>query len=140
MDVVQRRGRFGRPIAEFLGLQRMIADMAIAVEAARPMVWRAARSAGPNGFADPHLAAQAKILAAEAAVQVTNRALPLRGAAGHARAHPMRRHVRDARMFRIAGGTAQVPRTLVAPSVLGMRIPQTRGGRMREAGRGLAAA
>ncbi len=133
VSFVKRREQFGRPIAEFQGLQWMIADMTIAVEAARLMIWRAARSAGPNGFPDPALAAQAKILAAETAVKVTNDALQLWGAAGYARAHPMERHVRDARMFTIAGGTAQVLRTLVASSVLDMRIPQTRDGWLRGA-------
>ncbi|MCS6922654.1 MAG: acyl-CoA dehydrogenase family protein, partial [Elioraea sp.] len=71
----KRREQFGRPIAEFQGLQWLLAEMAIGIEAARLMIWRAARSAGPAGFPDPVLAAQAKILAAETAVKVTNDAL-----------------------------------------------------------------
>jgi alkylation response protein AidB-like acyl-CoA dehydrogenase len=136
---VKRREQFGRPIAEFQGLQWMIADMTVAVEAARLMLWRAARSVGPNGFPDPHLAAQAKILAAETAVKVTNDALQLWGSAGYGRDNPMERHVRDARMFTIAGGTAQILRNLVAGRVLGMKLPQTREGYLREAEKRLAA-
>ncbi|GIX11670.1 3-sulfinopropanoyl-CoA desulfinase [Elioraea sp.] len=135
----KRREQFGRPIAEFQGLQWMIADMTVAVEAARLMLWRAARSLGPNGFPDPFLAAQAKILAAETAVRVTNDALQLWGSAGYGRDNPMERHVRDARMFTIAGGTAQILRNLVAARVLGMRLPQTRDGYLREAERRAAA-
>ncbi|MCS6920554.1 MAG: acyl-CoA dehydrogenase family protein, partial [Elioraea sp.] len=133
------REQFGRPIAEFQGLQWLLADMAVAIEAARLMIWRAARSAGRAGFPDPMLAAQAKILAAETAVKVTNDALQIWGAAGYARAHPMERHVRDARMFTIAGGTAQILRNLVASDVLGMRLPQTRDGWLKEAERRRAA-
>jgi alkylation response protein AidB-like acyl-CoA dehydrogenase len=136
---VQRREQFGRKIAEFQGLQWMIADMTVAVEAARLMLWRAARSVGPNGFPDPHLAAQAKILAAETAVKVTNDALQLWGSAGYGRDAPMERHVRDARMFTIAGGTAQILRNLVAGRALGMKLPQTRDGYLREAEKRLAA-
>lgn len=133
------REQFGRPIAEFQGLQWLLADMAVAIEASRLMIWRAARSAGPAGFPDPVLAAQAKILAAETAVRVTNDALQIWGAAGYARANPMERHVRDARMFTIAGGTAQILRNLVAGHVLGMRLPQTRDGWLRAAERPRAA-
>jgi alkylation response protein AidB-like acyl-CoA dehydrogenase len=136
---IKRREQFGRPIAEFQGLQWMIADMTVAVEAARLMLWRAARSAGPNGFPDAFLAAQAKILAAETAVKVTNDALQLWGSAGYGRDAPMERHVRDARMFTIAGGTAQILRNLVAGRVLGMKLPQTREGYLRQAEKRLAA-
>lgn len=135
----KRREQFGRPIAEFQGLQWMIADMAVAVEAARLMIWRAARSVGPNGFPDPFLAAQAKILAAETANRVTSDALQLWGSAGYGRDAPMERHMRDARMFTIAGGTAQILRNLVASRVLGMRLPQTREGYLRAAEKRAAA-
>jgi len=130
---VQRREQFGRPIAEFQGLQWMLADMAIALDAARALIWRAARSAGPAGFPDRMLAAQAKVLASETAIRVTNDALQLWGAAGYSRDNPMERHVRDARMFTIAGGTAQVLRTQIAATLLGRRLPQTRDGYLREA-------
>ena len=133
------REQFGRPIAEFQGLQWMLADMAVAVDAARAMVHRAARSRGPNGFPDPVLAAKAKILAAETAVKVTNDALQVWGSAGYARDNPMERMVRDARMFTIAGGTAQILRNLVAANLLGMKLPQTRDGWLRQAERRAAA-
>jgi alkylation response protein AidB-like acyl-CoA dehydrogenase len=129
----QSREQFGRPIAEFQGLQWMLADMAIELDAARAMIWRAARSAGPAGFPDRMLAAQAKVLASDTAIRVTNNALQIWGAAGYSRDNPMERHVRDARMFTIAGGTAQVLRTQIAASLLGRRLPQTRDGYLREA-------
>jgi alkylation response protein AidB-like acyl-CoA dehydrogenase len=135
----KRRVQFGRPIAEFQGIQWMLADMAVAIDAARAMVHRAARSQGPNGFPDPVLAAKAKILAAETAVKVTNDALQVWGSAGYARDNPMERLVRDARMFTIAGGTAQILRNLVAGSVLGMKLPQTREGWLRASERRAAA-
>jgi alkylation response protein AidB-like acyl-CoA dehydrogenase len=126
MAFVKEREQFGRPIAEFQGLQWMVADMAIGINAARLSLHQAALSADP--FPDPLLAAQAKIIASETANMVTNQALQLFGARGYSRDYPMERAVRDARMFTIAGGTAQVLRTLVASRLLDMKLPQTRGG------------
>jgi alkylation response protein AidB-like acyl-CoA dehydrogenase len=127
----RRRRQFGRPIAEFQGLGWMLADMSIKLEAARALVWQAARSAGPAGFPDRLAAARAKVLAADTAIEVTNAALQIWGAAGYSRENPMERAVRDARMFAIAGGTAQVLRTQVAEQILGQKLPQTRDGFLR---------
>ena len=124
---VKTREQFGRPICEFQGLQWMLADMAIGLDAARAMVHRAAASAG-DGFPDPLLAAEAKVIASETAIKVTNDALQMFGAMGYSRNLPMERHVRDARMFTIAGGTAQVLRTLIASRILDRKLPQTRDG------------
>jgi alkylation response protein AidB-like acyl-CoA dehydrogenase len=74
------------------------------------------------------MAARAKLLASETAIKVANDALQVWGAAGYSRDNPMERAVRDARMFTIAGGTAQMLRTLIASDVLGRRFPQTRDG------------
>jgi alkylation response protein AidB-like acyl-CoA dehydrogenase len=122
------REQFGRPIAEFQGLQWMLVDMSIAVEAARLMIYKAAGSDGEAGFPDVTDAARAKIMAAEVAVKVTNDALQVFGAAGYSRNLPMERMVRDARMFTIGGGTAQILRTVVASRILGRKLPQTRDG------------
>ena len=127
VDFVQQREQFGRPIAEFQGLQWMLADMSIGLAAAQALIWKAAAS-GAGGFPDMALAAQAKVLAAETAVKVTNDALQLHGAAGYSRARAVERMVRDARMFTIGGGTAQVLRTQIASSILDRKLPQTREG------------
>jgi alkylation response protein AidB-like acyl-CoA dehydrogenase len=124
----QTRRQFGRPIAEFQGLGWMLADMSIEVEAARALIHRAARSAGPAGFPDRLAAAQAKVFASEMAIRVTNNALQVWGAEGYSRDNPVERYLRDARMFAIAGGTAQVLRTQVAEQILGRKLPQTRDG------------
>ncbi len=131
LDFVQQRRQFGRPIAEFQGLGWMLADMSIKLEASRALIWQAAASAGPNGFPDRLMAARAKVLAADSAVDVTNMALQLWGAAGYSRENPMERAVRDARMFPIAGGTAQILRNQVAEQLLGRKLPQTRDGMLK---------
>jgi len=124
---VKERHQFGRPIAEFQGLQWKLADMSIGLEASRALLHKAARNAG-EGFPDMREAAQAKILASETAIMVTNEALQLHGAAGYSRNLPVERMLRDARMFTIGGGTAEILRTQVAGSILGMKVPQTRDG------------
>ena len=127
---LKKREQFGRPIAEFQGLQWMVADMAIRLEAARSLIWRAAtsRGSGTSPFPDPAMAAQAKVFASETCIGVANDALQLFGAAGYSRNSPMERICRDVRMFTIGGGTAQILRTVVASRVLDMKLPQGRGG------------
>ena len=134
LGFTQEREQFGRPICEFQGLQWMLADMSIQLEAARMMLWRAAASAtdpvldGLRPFPDATQAAQAKIFASEMAIKVTNDALQLHGAAGYSRNNPLERMARDARMFTIGGGTAQILRTVVASRLLDRKLPQTRAG------------
>jgi len=122
------REQFGRPIAEFQGLQWMLADMATRLEAARALIWKAAAG---SGFPDMLEAAQAKLFAAETAEAVTHDALQIFGAAGYSRNRPLERMSRDARMFSIAGGTTQILRTVIAARVLGRRLPQRRDGHVR---------
>jgi len=101
--------------------------MSIQLAAARALIYKVACDAG-EGFPDRLQAAQAKILAADTGVRVTNDALQIFGAMGYSRNLALERKVRDARMFPIAGGTAQILRTQVAGSILGIRTPQSRDG------------
>ena len=130
LNFSKEREQFGRPIAEFQGLQWMLADMSVQLEAARALLHKAALSAGHNGspFPDPTLAAQGKIFTSEMALKVTTDALQVFGARGYSRNHPMERLARDARMFTIGGGTAQILRTVVASRILESKLPQTRDG------------
>jgi len=123
------REQFGRPIHEFQGLQWMLADMSVQLAAAEALCYKAAGKAG-DGFPDANEAAQAKIFTSEMAIKVTNDALQVFGAAGYSRNNPMERIARDARMFTIGGGTAQILRTVVASRILNTKLPQTRDGYM----------
>lgn len=138
LDYVKEREQFDRPIAEFQGLQWMLADMSVQLEAARSLTYRAAASRGPNDspFPDPTMAAQAKIFTAEASIKVVSDALQAFGAAGYSRRNPLERMYRDVRMFTIGGGTAQILRTVVASRILDMKLPQTRDGFTKLATRG----
>jgi hypothetical protein len=126
LDYAQRREQFGRPICEFQGLQWMLADMSTQLAAARLLIHQAA--AGGGEFPDVTEAAQAKVFASEMAIKVTNDALQIFGAAGYSRNLPLERMVRDARMFTIGGGTAQILRTVIAAQLLERKLPQTRDG------------
>ena len=134
LEFSRERNQFGRPICEFQGLQWMLADMHIQIEAARLLLRKAAagnsESSGGNGngFPDMLEAAQAKIFASEMAIKVTNDALQIFGSSGYSRNFPLERMARDARMFTIGGGTTQILRTVVASALLERKLPQTRDG------------
>ena len=136
LEYSQQREQFGRPICEFQGLQWMLADMHTQLEAARLLLRKAACS-GKKGFPDMLEAAQAKIFASEMAIKVTNDALQIFGSAGYSRNLPLERMVRDARMFTIGGGTAQILRTVVASALLDRKLPQTRDGHFKLAEKGV---
>ncbi len=133
LNYAGKREQFGRPIAEFQGLQWMLADMSVQIAAGRSLLHHAARSSGhgDSAFPDPTLAAQAKIFISEMAIKVTTDALQVFGARGYSRNFPMERLARDARMFTIGGGTAQILRTVVASRILDRKLPQTRDGFVR---------
>lgn len=124
------RKQFGRPLAEFQGLQWMIADMDAQVHASRLMLFEAAQSAEWDGnrFPDMMMAARAKAFASESAIKVVSDALQMFGARGYGDQEPLERMYRDVRMFTIGGGTAQILKTQVAGAVLGIKTPQSRGG------------
>ncbi len=129
------RHQFGRPLAEFQGLQWMIADMDANVHAARLLLHEAAQSNGPNGssFPDPMLTARAKMFASEMAINVVSDSLQMFGARGYGDQEPLERMYRDVRMFTIGGGTAQILKTQVGSKLLGIKAPQTRDGYLHAA-------
>ena len=133
LEFSKERKQFGRPICEFQGLQWMLADMHIQIEATRLLLRKAAAGNVKNPcnvceFPDMLEAAQAKIFASEMAIKVTNDALQIFGSSGYSRNFPLERMARDARMFTIGGGTAQILRTVVASALLEEKLPQTRDG------------
>ena len=136
LEYSQQRDQFGRPICEFQGLQWLLVDMHTQLEAARLLLRKAAAGVSKHGFPDMLEAAQAKIFASEMAIKVTNDALQIFGSAGYSRNMPLERMVRDARMFTIGGGTAQILRTVVASALLDRKLPQTRDGHFKLAAKG----
>ena len=127
---LKQRRQFGRPLAEFQGLQWMLADMDAGVHASRLLLREAALSRGPDNspFPDVMMAARAKMFASEVAIKVVGDALQMFGARGYGDREPLERMYRDVRMFTIGGGTAQILKTQIAGKLLGIKTPQTRDG------------
>ena len=113
----QEREQFGRPISEFQGIQWMLADMKVKIDAARLLIYRAVIN-GEQGFPSRLEAATAKVFSNEMAVEVTNSALQIFGGYGYSREYPMEWLVRFARGWTIAGGTAQIQRNNIAAELL----------------------
>ncbi|MDD9910733.1 MAG: acyl-CoA dehydrogenase family protein [Ahrensia sp.] len=122
------RHQFGRPLAEFQGLQWMLADMDTKLHAARLLIHEAAQSTHERDerFPDPTMAARAKLFASEAAIEIVNNSMQMLGARGYSDQEPLERMYRDVRMFTIGGGTAQILRTQIAGSILDIKTPQRR--------------
>ncbi|MEW6262715.1 MAG: acyl-CoA dehydrogenase family protein [Thermodesulfobacteriota bacterium] len=125
-DYIQVRKQFGRELCEFQGLQWMLADMAVKVEAMRLLIYRAAHSFDAGHPEAALHAALAKTYANEAAFEVANAALQLHGAYGYSSEFPLERMVRDVRAFQIAGGSTQILRNTIASLVLKRRFSQRR--------------
>ncbi|MCP2170002.1 acyl-CoA dehydrogenase family protein [Goodfellowiella coeruleoviolacea] len=115
---VKERKQFGTAIADFQGVQFMLADMAMKVEAARHMVYvsaaRAERGEANLGF----ISAAAKCFASDVAMEVTTNAVQLFGGAGYTRDFPVERMMRDAKITQIYEGTNQIQRMVMARSLL----------------------
>jgi alkylation response protein AidB-like acyl-CoA dehydrogenase len=121
----RERRQFGRPVTDFQNTQFKLADMAIDIEAARLLVYRAAANAQAT-ITDRYESSLAKVYAAEMAIRVTSQAIQLLGGEGFSREHPVERMFRDARAFTLAGGSAEMQRLGIATKILGHSIPQRR--------------
>jgi len=120
----QERVQFGKELCEFQGIQWMLADMAVKVEAMRLLIYRAAASVDSGSPDGPLHAALAKTYANEAAFEVANAALQIHGGYGYSREFPLERMVRDVRAFQIGGGSTQILRNLIASLILKRRFGQ----------------
>jgi alkylation response protein AidB-like acyl-CoA dehydrogenase len=110
----QEREQFGQPIAEFQGIQFMLADMAMQTEAARTLVYTAAAKADRD---DPTLtfsAAAAKCFASDTAMRVTTDAVQLLGGYGYIKDFPVERMLRDSKITQLYEGTNQILRVVMA--------------------------
>jgi alkylation response protein AidB-like acyl-CoA dehydrogenase len=115
----RERQQFGHPIAEFQGIQFMLADMAMQVHSARLMVHHAARQVDAGLRGNTYEASMAKCWAADAAMKVTTDAVQVFGGYGYTRDFPVERFMRDAKIMQIYEGTNQIQRVVVARELLG---------------------
>ncbi len=121
LTYIQERKQFNQPLIEFQGLQFMIADMKMQLEAARMMTWRAARQLGTDATARANrlLPSLAKCFATDAAMNIATDAVQLFGGAGYVKEYEIERFMRDAKMLQIVEGTNQVQRAVIAREMQG---------------------
>jgi alkylation response protein AidB-like acyl-CoA dehydrogenase len=121
VDYMHQRQAFGKPIADLQGLQFMVADMGMKVEAARGLVYRACAivdDGDPRGELSK-IGAMAKCFASDVAMSVTTDAVQLFGGYGYTTDFPVERMMRDAKITQIYEGTNQIQRVVIAKRLLG---------------------
>jgi acyl-CoA dehydrogenase len=117
VDYASQREQFGKPIAEFQGVQFKLANMATEIEAARHLVYSAARLQD-RGENVTKCSAMAKLYASEASMRATNDAIQIFGGNGYSREYPVERYWRDAKLTEIGEGTSEIQRIVIAREVL----------------------
>lgn len=108
------RQQFGQSVMSFQAIQFMLADMAIQIEAARQLVYTAARAIDAGLPNVSKLAAMAKVMATDTAMRVTTDAVQLFGGYGYCRDYPIEKYMRDAKITQIYEGTNQIQRVVIA--------------------------
>jgi len=118
LGYAKERQQFGKPIADFQGLQFMLADMGMKVEAARQLTYAAAGRSERGDKDLTFFGAAAKCFASDTAMQVTTDAVQVLGGYGYTRDYPVERMMRDAKITQIYEGTNQVQRIVMARQLL----------------------
>jgi alkylation response protein AidB-like acyl-CoA dehydrogenase len=118
LGYAKERQQFGKPIADFQGLQFMLADMGMKVEAARQLTYAAAGRSERGDKDLTFFGAAAKAFASDTAMQVTTDAVQVLGGYGYTREYPVERMMRDAKITQIYEGTNQVQRIVMARQLL----------------------
>jgi len=126
IDWMKKRKAFGRAISEFQGLQWMMAEAEMELNAARLLIYKAACNARdlPNNVKLPYMdeSSMAKAYTGHASFKVVSDSLQMFGAYGYSQDMPLERMLRDVRMFQIGGGTTQAQLNMIARSVFGRKF------------------
>ncbi|HAX17658.1 MAG TPA: acyl-CoA dehydrogenase, partial [Actinobacteria bacterium] len=110
----KQRVQFGKPIMAFQAVQHMLADMATSVEAARQLVYYAAKVVDSESKESSRLSSMAKLFASDTAMKVTTDAVQILGGYGYMRDYPVEKMMRDAKITQIYEGTNQIQRNVIA--------------------------
>lgn len=117
VQYAKERKSFGVPIAQHQAIQFMLSDMAVELDAARLLTWRAA-TMKDQGTRHTMQSAEAKLFASEMATRVAHKAIQIHGGYGYSVEFPVERHYRDARITEIYEGTSEIQRIVIAASLL----------------------
>jgi alkylation response protein AidB-like acyl-CoA dehydrogenase len=112
------REQFGRPIAEFQGVGFMLADMAMQLEAARMLVYKALTLCDAGDPRMTYFSSVAKCFASDAAMRITTDAVQVLGGYGYVREYPVERLMRDAKITQIYEGTNQIQRVVISREIV----------------------
>jgi alkylation response protein AidB-like acyl-CoA dehydrogenase len=118
LSYAQERQQFGKPVADFQGMQFLLADMGMKVEAARQLTYAAAGRSERGDKDLTFFGAAAKCFASDVAMEVTTNAVQVLGGYGYTRDYPVERMMRDAKITQIYEGTNQVQRIVIARQLL----------------------
>jgi butyryl-CoA dehydrogenase len=110
----KNRVQFGQPITSFQAIQHMLADMQTATEAARALVYSAARMMDSGAKDFSRASAMAKLFATDTAMKVTTDAVQVMGGSGYMKEYPVEKMMRDAKILQIYEGTNQIQRNVIA--------------------------
>ena len=118
INYAKERQQFNQRIADFQGIQWMLADMATQVEAARNLVYQASSMIDDGHPQVTKFAAMAKLFASDTAMKVTTDAVQILGGYGYIKEYPVERMMRDAKITQIYEGTNQIQRVVIARQLL----------------------
>ncbi len=121
LDYAKERTAFGRPIIMNQGVAFKLADMAMEIDAARLLVWRAAWLARNGGYRNGE-GSMSKLKAGEVAVWATEQAIQILGGYGYTREYPVERWHRDAKIYTIFEGTSEIQRLVISRAISGLRV------------------
>jgi alkylation response protein AidB-like acyl-CoA dehydrogenase len=118
LEYTKQRQQFGQSIASFQGIQFMLADMATQVEAARHLVYAAARAVDAGVKDVSKISAMSKVFATDTAMKVATDAVQLFGGYGYCRDYPIEKYMRDAKITQIYEGTNQIQRMVIGRALI----------------------
>jgi acyl-CoA dehydrogenase len=122
LDYAKERVQFGRPIIENQAIAFTLADMKLEIDAARLLVWRASWMGKSGQVFENAEGSMSKLKAGETAVWVTERAMQILGGNGYTREYPVERMHRDAKIYDIFEGTAEIQRLVISRAISGLKI------------------
>jgi len=126
LDYAMQRTAFGKPIIKHEGIGFKLAEMAMNIDAARLLTWRAGWMAQNGMLFDRAEGSMAKAFAADMAMQVTLEAVQVLGGYGYIREYPVEKWMRDAKIYQIWEGTSEIQRLVISRAISGDRKPLTR--------------
>ncbi|MEY2567579.1 MAG: acyl-CoA dehydrogenase [Actinomycetota bacterium] len=122
LDYAKERKQFGRAIIENQAIAFKLADMKMAIDASRLLVWRAAWMGKVGKRFEAGEGSMSKLFAGETAVRVTEEAIQILGGAGYVKDHPVERWHRDSKIYTIFEGTSEIQRLVIARAISGVHI------------------